>query len=134
MTGEGGNGSGPARGRRAESADGGGGGAGAGASRLQVGGEGRLDESEMEAALELAHTFPGYFPVVVIARHEPTFESRLVEIIVAIQDGAPHTLRRRASRHGSYMSYRIEIHVESARQALSRRNRLSEVEGVVMLL
>lgn len=96
--------------------------------------DGTLDEGAQIAALELAHEFPGYFPVVVIARREEAFEARLEGLVVELQGAQPYRMRRRASRQGTYMSYRLELHVQTARDALGRRARLAELPGIVMLL
>lgn len=96
--------------------------------------DGSLDEGAQIAALELAHEFPGYFPVVVIARREEAFEARLEHLVVELQGAQPYRMRRRASRQGTYMSYRLELHVRTAREALGCRARLAELPGIVMLL
>lgn len=93
-----------------------------------------LDAAGQAAALSSAHAFPGVFPVVVIARHEPGFEQRLLALVVELQAGAPHSLSRRASRGGTYVSYRLQLHVSSAEEAVARRARFAALEQVVLCL
>ncbi len=94
----------------------------------------RLDEDELVAALELAHVFPCRFPVVLIAPNEPDFRARLAQLVAELQEGREHSLSMDLSRHGRYAAYRLELYVESARQAVRHRARLAGLAGVVLLL
>ena len=96
---------------------------------------GTLDEAEQAAALELAHVFPGPFPVVVIARPEDAFEHRLARLIAELQPaGGNARLSVRPSRGGRYVSYRIELQLPTAHAAVRCRARLAELDGVLLLL
>ena len=95
---------------------------------------GKLDETQQIEALELAHEFPGYFPIVVIARQDEGFTGRLEALVAELQGAAPHRSSQRSSSRGGYVSYRLELYVDSAAEALIRRASLSEMPGVVMLL
>jgi putative lipoic acid-binding regulatory protein len=86
------------------------------------------------AAIESAHTFPGFFPVVVIARRGEEFEDRLSAALFAAQGTAPFAIRQRASSGGNYVAYHVEVHVESASVALDRRDALARLEGVLATL
>ena len=92
------------------------------------------DDAEIVAAMESQHAFPGYYPVVVIARRGEGFEERLRGAIEAQQGEAPWRLTERRSRQGNYVSYRVELHVDDARTALQRKAVLAELSGVLVLL
>jgi len=91
-------------------------------------------EAQLVAAMEQAHTFPGFYPVVVIGRHDDGFHDRLRSAVILAQGSAPFTLRQRPSSHGQYVAYHLEIYVDTARVALDRKGYLAAVEGVLWLL
>jgi putative lipoic acid-binding regulatory protein len=91
-------------------------------------------EAQLLAAMELSHTFPGFYPVVVIGHHGPDFEDRLRGAILIVQGGEPFTIRERHSAQGRYIAYHVELFVDTARTALSRKTLLAEVEGVLWML
>jgi putative lipoic acid-binding regulatory protein len=93
-----------------------------------------LSVEEQISALELGVAFPGYFPVVVIARAGATFLADLTAVIGEAQGEAPFEIRERPSSHGRYVAYHVQMYVESARDALDRREALAALAGVVMLL
>jgi len=95
---------------------------------------GALDEDQILAAIEAGHRFPGYFPVVVIARHEADFQALLEATVTQVQGEAPYRIRERPSRQERYIAYRVEIYVGSPREALDRRLVLAALPGVVMLI
>ena len=94
----------------------------------------RLDEAQQAAALELAHTFPGPLPVVVIARPAGGFDERLRALLAELQAESSCSARVQRSREGRFMSVRLVLQVESAAHAIAIRNRLAELDGVLMLL
>ncbi len=103
-------------------------------------GNGRGHPAELEqerkllAAMAEAHEFPGYYPVVVIARRGEGFEATLRALVAAEQGSAPYRIKTRSSRNGSYVSYRVEVYVADAVVALARKASLSALEGVLVLL
>ncbi len=93
-----------------------------------------IDEAQLISAMEEAHEFPGYYPVVVIAHEGEAFRALLHATLLDEQGSAPFLVQERASRKGTYISYRIEIFVESAAVALARKQVISGIEGVLYLL
>jgi putative lipoic acid-binding regulatory protein len=91
-------------------------------------------EHRIRAAMEDAYGFPGFYPVVVIARQGPDFEADLQATLAAEQGGSPYRIRERTSRKGNYVSYRVELYVETAQAALDRKAILAELPGVLLLL
>jgi putative lipoic acid-binding regulatory protein len=91
-------------------------------------------DETITAAMEEVYDFPGYYPVVVIARRGLDFEAVLQATLAAAQGDAPFRVRERASRAGNYVSYRVEVHVSTAHQALARKNLLADLPGVLLLL
>ena len=92
------------------------------------------DEAHLLAAMELSHIFPGFYPVVVIGQHGTGFEERLRGAILVVQGSEPFTIRERQSAQGRYIAYHVELYVDTARTALSRKTMLAEVEGVLWML
>lgn len=85
-------------------------------------------------AMEAAYPFPTYYPVVIIAVHGEDFRGLLMATLAALQGEDPFRVSERASRKGTYISYRIEVFVASARTALERKTSLGQIEGVLVLL
>lgn len=85
-------------------------------------------------ALEEAHEFPGYYPIVVIARTGEDFEELLRYELSHAQGESPYTIDARLSRNGNYVSYKVEVFVDSAQIALDRKAALADLDGVLMLL
>jgi putative lipoic acid-binding regulatory protein len=94
----------------------------------------QLDETRLLEAMEHSHTFPGFYPVVVIGHGDAAFEDRLTTAILLAQAGQPYTVRERRSSHGRYVAYHVELYVASARTALARKAMLAGVEGVLWML
>jgi hypothetical protein len=92
------------------------------------------EEQRLVDAMEGAHEFPGFYPVVVIARHGLGFEAELNASIAAVQGEAPFRIRERSSREGNYISYHVELYVESALEALERKAVIGGIAGVIVLL
>jgi hypothetical protein len=93
-----------------------------------------VDEDELLAAMEHSHSFPGFYPVVVIGHHDALFHDRLRGAILLAQGSEPFTIRERHSAQGRYIAYHVELFVDTARTALARKTILAEVEGVLWLL
>jgi putative lipoic acid-binding regulatory protein len=92
------------------------------------------DHERVLAAIDEAYDLPGRFPVVLIAPSGSGFRDQLDVELGRLQGDAPFDIRERESRHGNYMSYRIELHVESAEDALAKKSALAELPGVLMTL
>lgn len=99
-----------------------------------AGQDGVPSEDQLLAAMELSHTFPGFYPVVVIGHHGTEFEDRLRGAILVVQGAEPYTIRERQSAQGRYIAYHVELFVDTARTALNRKTVLAEVEGVLWML
>jgi putative lipoic acid-binding regulatory protein len=100
----------------------------------QANGHGDGTDAELVAAMERQHDFPGFYPVVVIARRDVDFEARLRGAVAAQQGAAPWRITERRSRRGNYVSYRVELHVDTARIALARKAVLAGLRGVLVIL
>ena len=93
-----------------------------------------LDRETRVALLEDAHDFPGPFRIVVIARAGEAFLARLEATVASLQGDEPYTITERPSRKGTYVSYRVEVHVGGGQDALDRKDALAGLPGVVTLL
>lgn len=96
--------------------------------------EARLTESQMVEALEHGHAFPEFFPVVVIAKKGTGFATALDDAVSRAQGDDPYEISERPSRAGTYVSYRVELYVHTARDAIARRQTISDLDGVLFLL
>lgn len=114
---------------RAEGTDG-----AAGAADTRLFGVDPLDEALSIELIEDAHSLPGIYPVVVIAARDEEFREILLATVESEQDGDPFTITVRESSRGNFISYRVELHVESGRAALDRKAALAALEGVVTVL
>jgi putative lipoic acid-binding regulatory protein len=92
------------------------------------------DDRLLLDSIASAHQFPGYYPIVVIARREAAFQARLHAAVTSDQDGAPFRIRERPSRQGNYIAYRVEVYVDSPEIALARKSALAALTGVLFLL
>ena len=93
-----------------------------------------VDREQLLEAMRAAHAFPGFYPITLICRNDPTVAVRLEAAIVYHQEGAPYTIERIPSSKASYMSWRITLHVDDAEQALERKDALRAVDGVMVML
>ncbi len=91
-------------------------------------------DARVLAAIADAYEFPGYYPVVVIARSGLEFEATLMATIVAQQGEAPYRITERASRRGNYRSYRVELFVDDPPAAIAAKEWLSSLEGVLFVI
>lgn len=90
-----------------------------------------IDEEMSIALIEDAHSLPGVYPVVVIAARDEAFRALLLATVESEQRGDPFTITDRKSSRGNFISYRVELHVDSGRAALKRKAALAALEGVV---
>lgn len=94
-----------------------------------------IDEARLVEAMEAAHVFPGYYPIVVIARDDDAFRERLHATLGGWDAGDPaYRVTEQPSSRGAYVSFRVEIFVDSARMALDRKAVIAEISGVLMML
>jgi putative lipoic acid-binding regulatory protein len=99
---------------------------------VDLGGDDR--EARILDAIASAYAFPGYYPVVVIARTGLEFEATLMASIAAQQGDAPYRVTERASRRGNYRSYRVELYVDDPVAAVAGKAWLSQLEGVLFVI
>lgn len=85
-------------------------------------------------AITEKHEFPGYFPVVVIAKSDLAFTARLHAALEYVQEGAAFDVTERASSRNNYVSYTVQVHVANAEMALERKAFLSALDGVILTL
>jgi putative lipoic acid-binding regulatory protein len=85
-------------------------------------------------AISEKHEFPGFFPVVVIAKSDLAFTARLHAALEYVQEGAAFDITERPSSKNNYVSYTVQLHVVDAETALDRKAFLSGLEGVIMTL
>lgn len=92
------------------------------------------DRDNLIRAMEDEYDFPGYYPITLIARNDDTFSSNLQAALEYEQDGAGFEITERPSRKNNYISYRITVYVDSAEEALQRKDFLRELAGVLVML
>jgi putative lipoic acid-binding regulatory protein len=85
-------------------------------------------------AMEEHYSFPGDYKIVVIAKVDGGFKERLIAHLDAQVDVGPYRMRERKSSKGNYVSYHLQIHVESAVIALERKHDISRLDGVHVML
>lgn len=93
-----------------------------------------IEEAQIISAMESAHAFPGYYPIAVIAKGDDAFRERLHVALGDMQGEAPFRVTERPSTNGTYISYRVEVHVESAHVARVRKNAIAGIAGVLVML
>ncbi len=94
----------------------------------------RLNRDELLQVIREHHILPGMYPIRVIARTGSAFYATLHLLLEELQGETTFRIEERPSSKKNFTSFRIEIFVESAETALFRRERISELEGVLMLL
>lgn len=94
----------------------------------------RLNRLEVLEVLRENYTFPGAFPMTVIARSGSDFYAVLHATLEELQGEDGFSITERPSSKKNYSSYRIEIHVDSASTALFRKEVVAAIEGVLMML
>jgi putative lipoic acid-binding regulatory protein len=94
----------------------------------------KLTRLEVLEVLRANFTFPGLFPITVIARSGSDFYALLHSTLEELQGDAAFSIIERPSSKKNFTSYRIEIHVDSASTALFRKEVIASTEGVLMML
>lgn len=94
----------------------------------------RLNRDELLQVIRDHHVLPGMYPMTVIARAGSAFYATLHLLLEELQGEGSFRIEERASSKKNFSSFRVEIYVESAETALYRRERISELDGVLMLL
>ncbi len=94
----------------------------------------RLNRTELLQVIRDHHVLPGMYRMTVIARTGSAFYATLHLLLEQLQGETTFRIQERASSKKNYSSFRIEIFVESAETALYRRERISELDGVLLLL
>ncbi|MDT8324621.1 MAG: DUF493 family protein [Bacteroidota bacterium] len=93
-----------------------------------------LRREELLAVLRENHVFPGHFPVTVIAHSDLAFYANLHAALEDLQGESTFTIEEKPSRKKNFTSYRIELYVESAETALSRKESIGKIDGVLVML
>jgi putative lipoic acid-binding regulatory protein len=94
----------------------------------------RLTRLEVLEVIDQHFTFPGPFPLTVIARSGSDFYAMLHATLEELQGDEAFSIIERPSSKQNYSSYRIEIHVDSASTALYRKEVIAAIDGVLMML
>lgn len=94
----------------------------------------RLNRDELLQVIRDHYVLPGMYPMTVIARSGSAFYATLHLLLEELQGEGSFRIEERVSSKKNFASFRIEIFVESAETALYRRERISELDGVLMLL
>jgi len=92
------------------------------------------EETRLIEAMEGAHQFPGFYPMVVIAHEGDAFRALLKATLALEQGDAPFRISERPSRMGTYISFRVEVFVASAQVALARKGVIAALDGVLFIL
>lgn len=93
-----------------------------------------LTHAEVLEVLRSHFEFPGPFPITIISRSGSDFYALLNKTLEQLQGEAPFTIQERASSRKNFASYRIEIFVESAETALLRKEAISRIDGILLML
>jgi hypothetical protein len=79
--------------------------------------------------------FPCSFPIKVMGRHEPGFESIVLALIGAhVGAIAPERVRRRASSNGRFLSVTVTVEAHSREQLDDIYRTLTGTEQVLLVL
>ncbi len=94
------------------------------------------DEKRSLDLLEANHTFPGDYPITVIALNSDDVTAALVE---SVQEGLAEPLAEaaretRSSSGGKYLSHRLRVPCASAADVIRLYARIRRVQGVVTVL
>jgi putative lipoic acid-binding regulatory protein len=93
-----------------------------------------LSRDELLTVIRDNHNLPGMYRITIIARAGSAFYATLHLLLEELQGESTFSIEEKVSSKKNYSSYRIELFVESAETALYRRERISELEGVLLLL
>lgn len=91
------------------------------------------DREKLLAAMKEEYTFPGYYPITLIAASDLKFHAHLHAALEYEQEGAEFTIAERPSSKKNFVSYRIMVFVHSAEQALKRKEFLRALDGVLVM-
>ena len=89
----------------------------------------RLRDIEL---IEACYSFPGDFPLSVIARNDEAVEADIVATAAAAGTISAH--ERQPSKEGKYISHRLQVRVDSASEAHALRAALRRLDGVMTVL
>jgi putative lipoic acid-binding regulatory protein len=94
------------------------------------------DEKRSLDLLEANHTFPGEFPLTVIALNS---DAVTAAIVLSIEEGmegrlASDARETRLSSGGKYMSHRVRVPCTAAADVIRLYERVRRVDGVVTVL
>jgi len=92
------------------------------------------DRSELIKAMEEAYDFPCFYPASVIAKADEDFLVRLRKALDYEQGGREFRITKKPSSEGNYISYRIELFVDSADMALDMKDFIRKIYGVIILM
>jgi putative lipoic acid-binding regulatory protein len=93
-----------------------------------------LNRDELLEVLRRHYTFPGEYPITVIARNDLAFYATLHMALEELQGESSFTIEEKPSSKKNFTSYRIEIYVESAETALYRKEAIGKISGVLVML
>jgi putative lipoic acid-binding regulatory protein len=94
------------------------------------------DEKRTRDLLEANHTFPGDYPITVIALNSEDVTAALVD---SVQEGLGAPLgddarETRSSSGGKYLSHRLRVPCASSADVIRLYERIRRVQGVVTVL
>jgi putative lipoic acid-binding regulatory protein len=94
------------------------------------------DQKRSLDLLEANHTFPGEFPLTVIALNSDAVTEAIVLSIEEVMEGqlAPDARETRLSSGGKYMSHRVRVPCAAATDVIRLYERVGRVDGVVTVL
>ena len=92
------------------------------------------DRFELLKAMEEVYDFPCFYPASVIAKAGEEFLQRLRKALDYELEGREYKITKKQSSSGNYISYRIELFVDSADMALDMKDFIRKVEGVIVLM
>ncbi len=92
------------------------------------------DRFELIEAMEEVYDFPCFYPASVIAKAGEDFLLRLRKALDYEQEGREFRITKKPSSKGNYISYRIELFVDSADMALDMKDFIRKIEGVIVLM
>ena len=92
------------------------------------------DRFELLTAMEEVYEFPCFYPASVIAKAGEDFLARLRKALDYELEGREYKITKKQSTRGNYISYRIELFVDSADMALDMKEFIRKIEGVIILM
>lgn len=94
------------------------------------------DEKRTLELLEANHSFPGDYPLVVIAQNADDVTAAVYRAVAEETGAAPGDEAResRSSSGGKYLSHRIAVRCQGAADVVRLYARLRRVDGVVTVM